>query len=190
MKRILGYFLRGLVLTVPLVVTVWVCYSVFVKVDGWLGISIPGVGFLTTLLLITFVGAIGSSLLTRSAVSALEDLLNRLPFVRLLYTSTKDLLSAFVGEKKRFGQPVLVSLGGGTNLKVLGFLTQASAERLGIDASVVVYAPHSYAWSGQLLVVPSSQVTLLQTDSAEFLAFTVSGGVTDFPVLRTQAPHP
>lgn len=184
MKRILGYFLRGLVLTVPLVVTVWVCYSVFQKVDGWLGISIPGVGFVTTLLLITFIGILGSSLLTRSAVSFLENLLNRLPFVRLLYTSTKDLLSAFVGETKRFGQPVMVSLGMDANIKLLGFLTQASADRLGVDASVVVYVPHSYAWSGQLLVVPSRLVTLLQTDSAEFMAFTVSGGVTEFPELR------
>ncbi len=184
MKRFLGYFLRGLVLTVPLVVTVWVCYSVFVQVDGWLGISTPGIGFVTTIALITLVGALGSSILTASAVRVLENLLNRLPFVRLLYTSTKDLLSAFVGEKKRFGQPVLLSLGTDLNIKVLGFLTQASADRLGVDAAVLVYVPHSYAWSGQLVVVPSAQVTLLDTDSAEFMAFAVSGGVTDFPVLR------
>lgn len=181
MKRLLGYFLRGLVLTVPLVVTVWVCYSVFVKVDGWLRIPIPGVGFFTTIALITLVGILGSSILTRSAVSMLEDLLQRLPFVRLLYTSTKDVLSAFVGEKKRFSQPALVELGLGSEVQVLGFLTQASAERLGIDASVVVYVPHSYAWSGQMLVLPAARVKLLATDSAEFMAFVVSGGVTDFP---------
>lgn len=186
MKRILGYFLRGLVLTVPLVVTVWVCYAVFTKVDGWLGISTPGIGFVTTIALITLVGALGSSILTRSALVVLEDLLNKLPFVRLLYTSTKDLLSAFVGEKKRFGQPVLVHLGLGADIKVLGFITQASADRLGIDASVVVYAPHSYAWSGQLIVVPTNKVTMLHTDSADFMAFAVSGGVTDFPALRPE----
>lgn len=183
MKRLLGYFLRGLVLTVPLVVTVWVCYSVFRKVDGWLGIATPGVGFLSTLVLITAVGVLGSSLLTRSAVAVLEDMLTRLPFVRLLYTSTKDLLSAFVGEKKRFTQPVLVTLSVDAQIKLLGFLTQASADRLGVDGSVVVYVPHSYAWSGQLLVVPSSRVTMLTTDSAEFMAFAVSGGVTDFPAI-------
>jgi uncharacterized membrane protein len=184
MKRLLGYFLRGLVLTVPLVVTAWVCFAVFTKVDGWLGISTPGVGFVTTLTLITLVGALGSSILTSSAVRLLEDMLNRLPFVRLLYTSTKDLMSAFVGEKKRFGQTVLVDLGLGNEVKVLGFLTQSSAERLGIDASVVVYVPHSYAWSGQLLVLPSARVTPIAADSAEFMAFVVSGGVTDFPIAR------
>ncbi len=181
MKRLLGYFLRGLVLTVPLVVTVWVCYSVFVKVDGWLRLPLPGAGFVSTIALITFIGAIGSSLLTRSLVGWVEDLLSRLPFVRLLYTSTKDVLSAFVGEKKRFSQPALVELGLGNEVRVLGFLTQASAQRLGHDTSVVVYVPHSYAWSGQMLVLPTERVKLLTTDSAEFMAFVVSGGVTDFP---------
>ena len=112
-------------------------------------------------------------------------MLNRLPFVRLLYTSTKDLMAAFVGEKRRFGQTVLVDLGLGNEVKVLGFLTQSSAERLGIDASVVVYVPHSYAWSGQLLVLPSARVTPIAADSAEFMAFIVSGGVTDFLMVRT-----
>ncbi len=181
MKRLLGYFLRGLVLTVPLVVTVWVCYGVFVKVDGWLGLSIPGAGFVTTLALITMIGLLGSSLLTRHAVSVFEDQLSRLPFVRLLYTSTKDLMGAFVGEKKGFSQPVLVTLGMDSQVKLLGFLTQPSAQRLGVDASVVVYVPHSYAWSGQMLVVPADRVKLLTSDSAEFMAFAVSGGVMDFP---------
>ena len=181
MKRLLGFFLRGLVLTIPSVVTVWVCYSIFVKVDGWLGISIPGVGFVITLAIIVVVGALGSSILTSHLVSVLEDMMARLPFVRLLYTSTKDLMGAFVGEKNGFRQPVLLSLGFDSDIKLLGFLTQASAARLGVDASVVVYVPHSYAWSGQMLVVPASRVRLLTADSAEFMAFAVSGGVMDFP---------
>jgi uncharacterized membrane protein len=181
MKRLLGYFLRGLMLTVPGVVTVWVCVSIFRTVDGWLGISIPGVGFVVTLLLITGVGLLGSSILTRHAVGVLEELLERLPFVRLLYSSTKDLMSAFVGEKKGFSQPVLVTLGLGADVKILGFLTQTSADRLQSLDSVVVYAPHSYAWSGQMIIVPASHVKLLKADSAEIMAFTVSGGVMEIP---------
>ncbi len=181
MKRILGYFLRGLVLIVPIVVTVWVSYTVFTQVDGWLGISIPGVGFVTTIALITLVGALGSSILTSSAVRLLEDVLNRLPFVRLLYTATKDLLSAFVGEKKRFDKPVLLAVGADGGTHMLGFITQLSMARMGLDSHVAVYCPHSYNFSGQLVVVPVDRVTRLSTDSAEFMAFVVSGGVTDFP---------
>ncbi len=181
MKRLLGYFLRGLVLTVPLAVTIWVCTKIFVQVDGWLGFGIPGLGFVTTLVLITLVGAAGSSLLTRHAVGVIDEWLAKLPFVRLLYTSTKDLMGAFVGEKKGFSQPVLVSLGLGADVQVLGFLTQSSAAQLGSADSVVVYMPHSYAWSGQMMVVAANRVTLLKAESAEIMAFTVSGGVMEVP---------
>jgi uncharacterized membrane protein len=53
-----------------------------------------------------------------------------------------------------------------------------------VDAAVAVYVPHSYAFSGMLFVVPAARVSRLETDSAEFMAFAVSGGVTDFPELR------
>ena len=77
MKRLFGYFLRGLIITAPAAVTVWVCVSIFQTVDGWLGIRIPGVGFVVTLLLITAVGLLGSSLVTAHAVSVFEDLLDQ-----------------------------------------------------------------------------------------------------------------
>ncbi|MBA3918396.1 MAG: hypothetical protein C0516_07405 [Gemmatimonas sp.] len=177
MRRLLGFFARGLVLLAPLVVTVWICWLVFTSVDGWLGLPIPGAGFAATIVLITLVGFFGSNLLTRSAVSALESLMNRLPFVRLLYGSTKDLLNAFVGEKRRFDKPVLVSLTADGSMQVMGFLTQESLAHLGLGGRVAVYCPHSYNFSGQLYVVPADQVQPLDVASADAMAFVVSGGV-------------
>ncbi|MES2522049.1 MAG: DUF502 domain-containing protein [Gemmatimonadota bacterium] len=183
MGRLLGYFARGLVLLVPLAVTVWVCWQVFTNVDSWIpivigGKPIPGVGFVATIVLITLVGFLGSSLLTRSVVSALEGLMSRLPFVRLLYGSTRDLLNAFVGEKRRFDKPVLMSISSTSPLRMVGFVTQESLEHLGLNAYVSVYCPHSYNFSGQLYVVPALQVTPLDVASADAMAFVVSGGVS------------
>jgi uncharacterized membrane protein len=178
MGRLLGYFARGLVLLVPLAVTIWVCWLVFTRVDGWLGLPVRGAGFAATIALITLVGFLGSSLLTLSAVSVLESMLSRLPFVRLLYGSTKDLLNAFVGEKRRFDKPVLMAVHEGSPLRMVGFVTQESLEHLGLRAYVSVYCPHSYNFSGQLYVVPATQVTPLDVASADAMAFTVSGGVS------------
>lgn len=130
MRRLLGYFARGLVLLAPLAVTVWVCWIVFKSVDGWLGLPIPGAGFVATLALITLFGFLGSNLLTRSAVSALEAVMARLPFVRLLYGSTKDLLNAFVGEKRRFDKPVIMSLTADHSVRLMGFVTQEVSRTL------------------------------------------------------------
>jgi uncharacterized membrane protein len=174
---LLGYFARGLVLLAPLAVTVWVCWIVFRSVDGWLGLPIPGAGFVATLVLITLFGFLGTNLLTRSAVAALEALMKRLPFVRLLYGSTKDLLNAFVGEKRRFDKPVIVSLTADHSVRLIGFVTQQSLQHLGLSDQVAVYCPHSYNFSGQLYVVHSSQIQPLDVASADAMAFVVSGGV-------------
>ena len=178
MRRLLGFFVRGLVLLAPLFVTVWVCWLVFTKVDGWLGLPIPGAGFVATLLLITVVGFLGSNLLTRSAVSLLEGLMARLPFVRLLYGSTKDLLNAFVGEKRRFDKPVSLDLSADGGVRLVGFVTQESLAHLGMSEYVAVYCPHSYNFSGQLHLVLATRVRALDVASADAMAFVVSGGVS------------
>ena len=181
MSRLLSYFLKGLAFVVPLAVTVWVCVAIFRTIDGWLGISIPGVGFVITIVFITAVGAFASNLVARSALGVVERMFQRLPFVRLLYNSTRDLLDAFVGEKRRFDKPVLVSISPESNLRVLGFLTQESLAMLGVAESVCVYVPQSYGFAGNLVVVPASQVTRLGADAADAMAFIISGGVTEMP---------
>lgn len=187
MKRLLSYFLRGLILTVPAVVTGYVCYQAFRKIDSWLGLTIPGVGFAATLALITLIGFLGSSLITAGLVTGFESLLARLPLVRLVYSSTKDLLNAFVGEKRRFDKPVLVDFTGDGTVRGLGFITQESFAALDSYDSVVVYFPQSYAFAGWTFVLPRARVQRLDVSSSDFMAFVVSGGVTNMPNNRTPA---
>lgn len=181
LTRFINYFLKGIVFLAPLAVTIYICVNIFRTIDGWLGIPIPGAGFVITVVLITLFGFLAQSFLTRSALNIVENLLNRLPFVRLLYSSTRDLLNAFVGEKRRFGKPVLVAPFPGGVARVLGFVTQESLARLGLVDHVTVYVPHSYAVSGVLWIVPTSAVTPVDADSADVMAFIVSGGVTAPP---------
>lgn len=181
MTRLATYFLRGLVVVVPLAVTAYVCWAVFTTIDRWIGFRIPGVGFVATVALITLAGFLASSLVTRGVLAGVESLLNRLPLVRLVYTSTKDLLNAFVGEKRRFGVPVLVSLDGHGLVRAIGFVTHDSLGALGLDGHVAVYFPHSYAFAGRLYVVPAGRVARLDAPSTDVMAFVVSGGVTAIP---------
>lgn len=191
MKRLATYFLRGLVLTVPLAVTVWVCWLILRTIDGWLGLGIPGAGFVVTLVGITLIGFLGTNLLWNSLMERLEQLLDRLPFVRILYNSTKDLLDAFVGEKRRFDRPVMVAMSADGAVRTFGFITQQSLEKLGLPDDVAVYFPQSYNFAGQLVVVPAARITRLDAVSSDVLAFIVSGGVTDVPHARKPdgTPH-
>jgi uncharacterized membrane protein len=178
MSRLARYFFRGLVLAAPVAITLYVCWLIFSTVDRWLGLPIPGAGFLITIALVTLLGFFASNLLTRGAVSLLDQILNRLPFVRLLYSSTKDLLNAFVGEQRRFDQPVLVTLSADGAIRALGFITRDALGALGLTEDVAVYLPQSYNFAGNLVVVPVSRVQPVGRDSSEVLTFIVSGGVT------------
>lgn len=184
MRRLLLYFVRGLLLTVPAVVTAWLFYEIFTRIDSWLGIPIPGVGFVVTLALITAIGFLGSNLVTRGLLAAFEDAIERLPLVRLVYNSVKDLIGAFVGEKKRFDKPVVVTMSADGAIRALGFITQESLGMLGQADSVVVYLPFSYSIAGWTCIVPTKRVRRLDTASSEFMAFVVSGGVVDPPQVR------
>lgn len=178
LSKLLASFFRGLAFVAPIAITVYVCVAIFTTIDGWLGLRIPGAGFVITIVLITAVGFLASNLLTRGLLSLVERTLDRLPFVRLLYGATRDLLNAFVGEKRKFDKPVLVTLFTGGSVRVFGFLTQESLAQLDLVEHVAVYIPQSYGFAGNLIVVPAANVEAVSADSPEVMAFIISGGVT------------
>ena len=179
MTRLLNYFFRGLIVLAPAALTIYVFWLVISAVDRWMGLAIPGAGIVVTVILITFFGFLTSSVLARWFVRLMDTLFTRLPLVRLVYTSTKDLLAAFVGEKRRFDRPVLVTTSADGVEKAFGFVTLESMERFGIQDHVTVYLPFSYTFTGVIRIYPKANVRPLATDSAELLAFVVSGGVTE-----------
>ena len=177
MKRIVQHFLRGLIVLAPIAITGYVFWAVFRTVEGWFDFKYPGLGLLVTLVAVTLIGFLSSHVLTRGAISLLEGMLDRLPLLRLLHTSLRDLASAVVGPGKRFDRPVLVELVPG-GARFVGFVTRDALDTLGLEGQVAVYLPQSYNFAGQLVVVRRESVAALPTASAEALAFVVSGGIS------------
>lgn len=178
MKRAIRYFLEGLLYVIPLAVTVFILYKIFVTVDSWLNLRIPGVGFLLTIVGIFVIGFLASNVLTQGLMSLISQLFEKVPFIKLIYTSIKDLIGAFVGEKKSFDKPVLVTLSQEGFPKAIGFITKEDLEAFGLTDHVAVYLPQSYNFAGNLLIFPVEQVQILDVDSSEVMAFLVSGGVS------------
>ena len=184
MPRLLNYFLRGLVLLAPVGITVWVISKAFLAIDGWLDLPWPGAGFAATIAIITVFGFVASNLIATQLLALFDGLLQRVPLVRLVYSSAKDLLNAFVGEKRRFKAPVVVTLFPGSHVRCLGFITQESLALLGMPGHVAVYLPQGYAFAGNTILMPTGQVEALDAEPAEVMAFIVSGGVTAIPAPR------
>jgi uncharacterized membrane protein len=145
-----------------------------------------------TIALITLVGMMTSSVLGEAIFDVTERWLTRLPLARLIYTSIRDLISAFVGDKKRFNRPVAVALAPGSQMRVLGFVTRDRLDALGMGDKVAVYFPQSYNFAGNLVVVPRDQIEPLTVSTTDLMTFVVSGGVSGLgidpePVGRSQS---
>jgi uncharacterized membrane protein len=186
-SKLFGYFLRGLVVVAPAAVTIWICVKIFHAIDELLGFAYAGTGFVILVVLVTLVGFLASTIVARQLGDAFDRMLARLPFVSLLYNSTKDMLNAFVGEKRRFDKPVLVSLSADGAVKVIGFLTSESLANLGAADHSTVYMPQSYGFAGHIIVVPSDRITRLHADAPEVMAYIISGGVTDVGLDKASA---
>jgi uncharacterized membrane protein len=187
LKSLVRYFLRGCLVTAPLGLTVYIVWVVLSAIDRLLPLQVPGLGLVATLALITLVGVLTSNVVGRTVVEIADGLLGRLPLVKLVYTSIKDLVSAFVGDKKRFDVPVAVTVSP-NGARVLGFVTRDGLARLGMPDHVAVYFPQSYNFAGYLLLVPRTAVEPLPVPASEVMTFIVSGGVSGFGVGESILP--
>jgi len=192
MRRIVNYFLQGLLFVVPIAVTLYVLirsilwidgllpFQIPVKIPGLDQVEIPGLGLLVIFLFIAFIGFLGSRYIRNPFFVYLEKWIERAPLTKLIYTSVKDLINAFVGEKKSFNHPVMVLVQKETQLHRIGFITKDDVTELGMSNEMVaVYLPFSYGFNGQLVIVPRENIKQIDASGTEMMKFIISGGVTE-----------
>lgn len=186
-RKFLAYFFRGLLFLTPLAVTVYIIYQLFLFLDNLIPVPIPGIGIMMVLALITFVGYLASLFFTKPLFDWFERGVFKIPFVNLVYTSIKDLMGAFVGEKKKFSSPVLVEVT--DSLYRAGFVTQEEMSSIGAPGLVAVYFPHSYNVSGNVFLVKREKITPLKgVKNSDIMKFMVSGGVSSIEPIKEENP--
>ncbi len=175
-------FLQGLLIISPIAITAYVIYSVFDSLDTL--IPIPhfprGVGFITIIALVTIVGYLGTRLFVgRLLFEGFDHLMEHTPGVKYIYSSIKDVLDSFVGDKKKFNKPVWIKTSESPEMWRIGFVTQDDLSDSGMEGKVAVYMPHSYAISGWVVISEAHNVRpITNMTAAEAMKFAVSGGVT------------
>jgi len=184
-RQLINYFLRGVLFVAPVFFTVYALFAILRWGDDlihdFFPQLFPGAGLLILLAFITLVGLLTKLFVFNWVMEGLEHLFNQSPVTRLIYSSLKDLFSAFVGDKKKmFSQPVMVMLFKESGVQKLGFITKQDLEVIGVKGMSAVYFPHSYNFSGNLYLVPKENITVLHDfPAADAMKFIVSGGVTN-----------
>jgi uncharacterized membrane protein len=186
--KIVAYFLQGVLLIAPTVVTILIIFNVFNWADTRLNdlfelvfhFRFPGFGLLMTAAIITLIGFVGSMVIVQPFLHLVDLLLEKTPFVKDLYSSLKDFFGAFISNKKKFNRPVLFEVAKGAGVFKMGFITNDTLSEMGINDKVAVYTPLSYNLSGILYLVNKDQVQTLEDVTArDAMKFIVSGGVTE-----------
>lgn len=189
MRNLIKYLFQGILLIAPLALTILILVKTFTFLDSLLPKSfvvygeqtigdIPGLGIIMLVGILILAGFIGSTFIAAPIQAYFQKLLKKAPLIKLVYSSVKDLLGAFVGNKKKFTNPVLIKENENSNLNRIGFITQRDLTSIGVEAGYTcVYIPHSYAISGMLFIVENQYLTPLDVSSGEAMKFIVSGGV-------------
>ena len=186
MKRLVNYFLQGLLYIAPLGITAYIIYVIFNFIDNLLDdkleeifkIDVPGLGFAVIFLFLVLVGIIGQSIFARPFKVLFKRIIEKAPLLKLIFSALNDLFSAFVGKEKKFNKPVMVLVNPISNLEKLGFLTEEDLSILDEKEKVAVYFPHSYNFSGELFIVPRNQVRVINVNPSVVMKFIISGGVS------------
>ncbi|MEN9952420.1 MAG: hypothetical protein RLZZ520_688 [Bacteroidota bacterium] len=198
LAKLVNYFFQGLIILAPIVITAWAVLSLFNFVDGILPNllhvlfpdlvklnpqgdpeKIPGLGFLVVVVIVLVVGYVSSLFFVSKFVDLFDRVLEKTPGIKIIYTTVKDFLEAFAGNKRKFNKPVLVNVDA-ADVWRMGFITQTDLSQFDMREHVSVYVPHSYAFSGITYFVKQDRIKIIKdVNSTDAMKFIVSGGVTD-----------
>jgi uncharacterized membrane protein len=196
-KKLLQYFLQGLLILAPITITIWAITSAFNFIDGILPNMLhnllpslmedskgnikhmPGLGFVLIIGFAILVGYISSSFIVNEMVSGFDQLLHKVPGIKFIYSPLKDFFEAFAGEKKKFTNNVLASVDGNDVWRI-GFITRDDMHEFGFNDYVAVYVPMAYSVAGNVYIIPKERIKpVTNISAAQTMKFAISGGVTD-----------
>lgn len=190
-KKLLQYFLQGLLILGPVTITAYFLYWAVSSIDslipifsytdtqGVVHVRNYGIGFVIIIAFLIIIGYVSSFFITSRFVSFFDKLLEKTPGIKHIYATTRDFFEAFAGENKKFTKNVLANVDD-NDVWRFGFVTREDMEDFGLKDYVTVYVPMAYSIAGNVYVIPKNRVRLIDNISAsQTMKFAVSGGVTD-----------
>ncbi|MBB6498221.1 DUF502 domain-containing protein [Pedobacter cryoconitis] len=189
-KALLNYLIKGLLIVLPIALSIYIVIWAVTTVDSWLNVNnilgvdprtgesrnIPGLGLALVIALILTAGIFVTNFVTEPMYNWFNRWMNRLPGLNFIYSSIKDLTEAFVGDEKKFNHPVLVEIT--ADIKRVGFMTQSDLTTIGLPGDCVVYFPFSYSFAGQVCIISKDKIKTLNMSAADAMKLVVSGGVS------------
>ena len=197
-RKLLQYFLQGLLILAPLAITAYAIFWVVSSIDslipiftytddkGSVKVQNYGIGFIIIIAALIVIGYFSSFFITGRVVNFVDKILEKTPGIKYIYSTTRDFFEAFAGDNKKFTKNVLANVDD-NDVWRFGFITREDMEEFDLKDYVTVYIPMAYSVAGNVYVIPKSRVKpITNISAAQTMKFAVSGGITD--VDDTPAP--
>ena len=196
LARFRSWFLTGLLVTAPVLLTVYITWAAIQLIDNqvagllpWVSqnsfTSLPGVGLIIGVVLITLIGAVAAGFLGRWIIRLGESILNRMPVVRSIYGAIKQILETVISTQSDAFREVILVEYPRRGLWVIGFVTGSTKEEVArrIDGEMVnVFVPTTpNPTSGFLLFCPRDEVIFMNMSVEDAVKLVVSGGIVTPP---------
>lgn len=190
-KKLLQYFLQGLLILGPVTITAYFIFWAVTGIDsmiplfthtdanGVVHVQNYGIGIVVIVAVLIIIGYFSSFFITTRILSFFDKLLEKTPGIKHIYGTTRDFFEAFAGDNKKFTKHVLANVDD-NDVWRFGFVTRENMQDFGLIDYVTVYIPMAYSVAGNVYVIPKNRVRLINNISAsQTMKFAVSGGVTD-----------
>ncbi|MDI6784215.1 MAG: DUF502 domain-containing protein [bacterium] len=195
--KLRSYFLTGLLVLIPLVVTVYVVSGAFNLLDSWLrdlikvkDKPIPGLGFIVLILIILFTGLIAQNYFGRRLIKISESVMARIPLINKIYLATQQVSYAILTRKKKLFQQVVAIEYPRKGIYSVGFVTNMQTgeieARVGEPMAFIFICTVPNPTSGFVIAVPKKDMIPLNMTVEEGLKLVISAGVV-IPLVATQS---
>lgn len=191
-KTVSGIFIKGLVIVLPVTLTISLLSWAVGRAEGMLGkliqtllgqYYVPGLGILASLLVIFGAGLLVSNYITEKFVKYFLNKFEKVPLIKAVYNPLKDLFALFGGSANRNMKRVVMINPGNGDLKFIGLVTRDEFRDLPEGAipkdHITVYVPMSYMFGGFTTIVPKSSVTELDIPVDKAMKLAITGWITE-----------
>lgn len=190
-KSIFRYFLQGLLVIAPVLITFYLLYTLVVTIDSWIPIfkvsdasgnvkvQNYGLGLVILVGLLVLIGYTSYFFLSKKLIDLFNKIMENIPVINLVYTTTRDFFEAFAGDKNKFTENVLANVDDNDVWRI-GFVTRDDMSDFGLNEYVAVYIPMAFSLSGNVYILPKNRVKpITHIDSSATMKFAISGGLAN-----------
>jgi uncharacterized membrane protein len=192
-RKLRNALLRGLVVVLPLGLTLWLLWWLGTGTESLLRKAIllvvprehyqPGMGIVAAVLLLLAAGTLVNAYIVRRGIARWDRFLDRIPVVKTIYGATRDFAKLLpTGKRRDLKRVVLARFG---DARIIGFVTQDNASDLGIvgetEDLVAVYFPMSYQIGGYTALLPRANVQPLDLPVEAAMRMVLTGGLSGGP---------